>query len=440
MYHWTDFFIDPLLRAPMIGSILMCITASLVGVIVLIRKRSLVGEALSHAAYPGIVVGAWVFGAFFSFLPEWFSSFLLIGAFFSSLLGLLGLHFLQIHFRVKNDAALCFILSSFFGIGVLLSSRMQYIHPLWYRQVQSFLYGQPATMTDIHIWMYGVLCFIIIAFLFLFYRSIQLVNFDNQFAVSLGLSVKWVESLFFCLLVLAVTIAIRGVGLVLLSGMLIAPSLAARQLTHSLSKMFFFSALVGAVSAFFGNYVSAQCPEWIASSRLVLPIGPLIVLFSSFFCFLSLFLSPQRGLVVRWLRRKRFSKICEEENLLKLLWKLKEKEKRTVKQLGINRQRSLFSTWMLLNRLARYGWVIQEKEGYNLSKDGRIKAIQVVRLHRLWEVYLVHLGQSTEKVHASAEEMEHVITPELEKSLSEYLNHPQVDPHFQPIPSSEVPL
>ena len=64
MYSWTDFFTDPLLRAPMIGSIFMCITASIVGVIVLIRKRALVGEALSHAAYPGIVVGAWVFGAF----------------------------------------------------------------------------------------------------------------------------------------------------------------------------------------------------------------------------------------------------------------------------------------------------------------------------------------------------------------------------------------
>jgi manganese/zinc/iron transport system permease protein len=440
MYHWTEFFTDSLLRAPMIGSLFMCITASLVGVIVLIRKRSLVGEALSHAAYPGIVIGAWVFGAFFAFLQEWFSSFLLVGAFITALMGLFGLHFLQKHFRVKNDAALCFILSSFFGIGVLFSSKIQYTHPVWYRQVQSFLYGQPATMTDIHIWMYGILFLIVVLFLTFFYRSIQLVNFDSQFASSLGLSVKKVEAMFFCLLVLAVTVAIRGVGLVLLSGMLIAPALAARQMTSNLSKMFVLSGLFGACSAFFGNYISAQCPDWIGSPRLVLPIGPLIILCSSFLCFSSLILAPERGLAVRWIRRRRFSKICEEENLLKILWKIEEGEIKTAYELGKIRQRSTFSTWMLLMRLSLNGWVIQEDNGYALSKDGRIKSSQVVRLHRLWEVYLVHLGQSSEKVHASAEEMEHVITPELEKSLSEYLNHPQVDPHFQPIPSSEVPL
>jgi manganese/zinc/iron transport system permease protein len=439
MYHWTAFFTDPLLRAPMIGGILMCITASLVGVIVLIRKRSLVGEALSHAAYPGIVVGAIVFGSFFAFLQEWFSSFLLLGAFFSSLLGLFGLHFLQTHFRVKSDAALCFILSSFFGIGVLIASRIQYTHSLWYRQIQSFLYGQPATMTDYHTWMYAVLCLMVIAFLIFFYRSIQVVNFDPPFASSLGFSVKWVEVLFFCLLVLAVTVAIRGVGVVLLSGMLIAPALAARQLTHNLSKMFSFSAAFGALSAFLGNYVSAEFPCWIASPRLILPIGPLIILFGAGFCFLSLLLAPQRGLLVRWLRRKRFSKVCEEENLLKILWKVKEREKRALLDLATLRQRSSFSTWVILKRLSRYGWVIQE-EGYFLSKEGQIKASQVVRLHRLWEVYLVHLGQSSEKVHASAEEMEHVITPELEKSLSEYLNDPQLDPHSQPIPKSTESL
>lgn len=434
MYSWTDFFTDPLLRAPMIGSIFMCITASIVGVIVLIRKRALVGEALSHAAYPGIVVGAWVFGAFFSFLQEWFSSFLLLGAFVFSMLGLLLLHFLQKRFRIKSDAALCFVLSSFFGIGVLLSSHLQYSHPLWYRQIQAFLYGQPATMTDIHIWMYGVLALGVLCFVTLLYRSIQLVNFDALFASSIGLSVRWVESVFFFLLVLAVTIAIRGVGVVLLSGMLIAPALAARQLTNKLSWMFFFSALIGACSAFLGNYFSAQASFWSQSTRFVLPIGPLIILCSAGFCLLSLFFAPQKGLLLRYLRKKRFSKVCEEENLLKILWKLPEKEGKTCIDLSRSRQRSYISTWVLLNRLSGSGWVEKVSKQYLLSKDGRVKASQIVRLHRLWEVYLVHLGQSKEKVHASAEEMEHVITPELEESLSEYLNHPRVDPHLQPIP------
>ncbi len=434
MYSLTEFFTDPLLRAPMIGTIFMCITASLVGVIVLIRKRALVGEALSHAAYPGIVVGAWLFGAFLPSMQEWFSSFLLLGAFIFSMLGLLFLHFLQGRFRIKSDAALCFVLSSFFGIGVLLSSHLQYSHPLWYRQIQVFLYGQPATMTDVHVWMYGVLCVGVLAFVTLLYRSIQLVNFDALFASSVGLSVRWVEAVFFFLLVLAVTVAIRGVGVVLLSGMLIAPALAARQLTNTLSWMFFFSALIGASSAFFGNYFSAQAHFWVQSSRFVLPIGPLIILCSASFCLLSLFFSPKKGLLLRYLRKKKFCKACKEENFLKLLWKLPEKEGKTCSELSQIQQLSYLYTWLLLKRLSRFGWVQKRSHQYFLSNDGRVKASQIVRLHRLWEVYLVHLGQSKEKVHASAEEMEHVITPELEESLSEYLNHPRLDPHLQPIP------
>ena len=294
-------------------------------------------------------------------------------------------------------------------------------------------------MVDLHIWMYGILCVFVVSFIVFFYRSIQLVNFDSQFALSVGLSVRWVEAFFFCLLVLAVTVAIRGVGVVLLSGMLIAPSLAARQLTDKLGKMFFFSAIVGAVSAFLGNYVSAKYSA-TPNFPMVLPIGPLIILFGTFFCFFCLLFAPRKGLFLRWLRRKKFSRICEEENLLKVFWKMKKGDFLTVLQLHEKRQKSLFSTWKTLKRLSRYGWIIQSSQGYALSSDGEIKANKIVRLHRLWEVYLVHLGQSREKVHASAEEMEHVITPELEQRLSEYLNHPQVDPHLQPIPKPEGSL
>ena len=104
-------------------------------------------------------------------------------------------------------------------------------------------------MVDLHIWMYGILCVFVVSFIVFFYRSIQLVNFDSQFALSVGLSVRWVEAFFFCLLVLAVTVAIRGVGVVLLSGMLIAPSLAAViypgwEVVRNLCNILFIVALI----------------------------------------------------------------------------------------------------------------------------------------------------------------------------------------------------
>ncbi len=298
-YQLLDFFTDPLLRAPTIGSMLMCAASSLIGVIVFIRRKSLVGEALSHAAYPGLVLSAGLVSFFIPILDERYFALFLVGAFCSSLLGLYFFTVLQKRFKVKGDSALCFMLSSFFGIGVLFAGRMQVTSPLYYRQIQTFLYGQVATMTDMHIGLYGGLFLLVIFFIALFYRSIQLVYFDKQFAQVLGVSTRIFEAFFCVLLAIAVVVAMKSVGIVLLSGMLIAPALAARQFSHKLSTIFVLASLLGAFSGFFGNYFSVQLSGWFLDSRLFLPTGPMIVLVSSAISIFSLLVSPKR-----YLRRK----------------------------------------------------------------------------------------------------------------------------------------
>ena len=161
-YSFFDFFTDPVLRAPTLGSIFMCLSSSLAGVVVLLKKRSLLGESLSHAAYPGIALGVVLLAPFFSPSSEGFSLAILGCAFVSSLIGMLVIDILQKKFRVKDDAALCFVLSSFFGLGVLIVSRIQTTHALWYKQVQAFLYGQTATMRVVHVWIYLGLLFLLV--------------------------------------------------------------------------------------------------------------------------------------------------------------------------------------------------------------------------------------------------------------------------------------
>ena len=130
------------------------------------------------------------------------------------------------------------------------------------------------------------------------------------------------------------------------------------------------------------------------------------------------------------MRIYRFRKQRLEENLLKFLWRqggeASEEELKHVE------------SWTL-RRLKRHGWIVTHPK-VRLTQDGRLKAAHIVRLHRLWEVYLVHIGQGVEKVHRNAEEMEHIITPELEKELEELLGHPKQDPHAQPIPPKEKTL
>jgi manganese/zinc/iron transport system permease protein len=347
--------------------------------------------------------------------------------------------------RVKNDAALCFVLAIFFGVGVLVASRIQFTHALWYKTVQIFLYGQAATMTNVHIFIYALLALVLAIVLIFLYRQIEMVIFDRDFSKTVGVAIRTVDSLLFVLLVLAIVIGIRSVGVVLMAGMLIAPAVAARQLSHRLWVVFLFAAGIGALSGFIGNYLSVEIPEWGVRQgwdwKFSLPTGPMILLSASTICLFSLLFAPQNGLVSRLWRILRFREQCVGENLLKYLWRHGSGSKVTLTEIKKWQTLSFIQIHLLLWRLKRQGW-IEEGNSHvlRLTKDGYLRATRIVRLHRLWEAYLVFLGHGVEKVHRSAEEMEHILTPELEKELSELLGDPKQDPHAQPIPPRELTL
>ena len=405
------YFTDPVLRAPILGCMLMAISASLVGALAFVRGRSLLGETLSHAAYPGVVIAVALGGLAFS------GTLVIAGGLIFALLGLCLIKALEERCRIPVDAALTFVLALFFGIGVTLASHIQFVYPSASRQVESLLYGQVATMTDLHLLLYGVLALVVLLTILLFYRPLQLAAFDPQFAKSAGVSLKIVDILLLTLIALSVVVGIRSVGVVLISSMLIAPPVAARPLSRRLSTLLFLSALSGMLAAFVGSLLS------VTLSRTGLPTGPMIVLTGAGFALLSLLFAPGSGLILRLIRKARFSFQCREEHLLKALWKG-----------GV-----LPKGGMPLRKLKREGWVEKRAGQLLLTGEGKRRAARIVRLHRLWEVYLVdQLGVGPERVHRSAEEMEHILTPELEKRLDTLLQHPTTDPHESPIPPGGV--
>ena len=435
------YFHDAVLRAPTIGCMLMCFASALVGVIVFLRKQSLLGEALSHAAYPGVIVGV-ICAGFFELGNEQETTIALlvmIGAFISAVVGLRVIMFLSRRLKVSADASLCFVLSSFFGIGLTLASRVQYSHSSLYRQAQIYLYGQVATMTDLHIIIYGCLSAAIVIVIVVFYKEIQTIAFDRSYAMSVGINTKIVDAIVFVLIVLAVVIGIRSVGVVLMSAMLIAPAATARQYTNKLGTMFCLASFFGILSGFLGNYLSVELSKLWASdfpnNRMALPTGPMIVIIASAMCVISLLLAPKRGLLVRLIRIGRFRYHCMCENLLKAIWRLGDNRDIPFDEIAKYQSASTWYLWFILHRLIHQGWMLKTHDGYRLTVDGSIWAARIVRLHRLWEVYLVdYVGVGVERVHRSAEEMEHIITPELEKQLTLLLKDPQHDPHDQPIP------
>lgn len=434
-----SFFTDSILRAPTLGCMLMCLTASLIGVVVVLRKQSLIGEALSHASYPGIILGV-IFAGALSIEQELIFSLLALScAFLSAMGGLAFIHALIKYVKVPPDAALCFVLSTFFGIGLTLTSEVQFSFTSLYKQVLTYFYGQAATMTDIHIAIYGIFALITLVFLVLFYKEIQVMAFDRHYAKSLGLSVKPIETVIFFLMTAAIIIGIRSVGVILISSMLIAPAVAARQLTNRLSLLFLLAGVFGMLSGFFGNYFSVYLTDLLAnaypSARIILPTGPMIVLSATAICIAALLLAPERGLFVRLWRMRRFRSICLEENILKRMW---NKEGLSFEQISHDQSISkLYLRW-ILHKMKNKGSIDKGPQGFRLTPTGNARAANIVRLHRLWELYLAHyLEMGAERVHRNAEEMEHILTPEIEQELVRLLNDPKQDPHHQPIPAKE---
>jgi manganese/zinc/iron transport system permease protein len=423
----------------------MCLASALVGIIIFLRKQSLLGESLSHAAYPGVICGMLFSTLFFSEDDDNFliPLFVLGGAFFSALLGLWVIYFMEKKLRVRSDSALCFVLSSFFGIGLTIASRMQSTHSSLYNRLQVYLYGQAATMTDGHVVIYASLSGLILLMTIFFYKELQVITFDYQYAESLGIKVGRINHLIFILVVLAVVIGIRSVGVILMSAMLIAPAAAARQYTNKLYVMLVLGSFFGIISGFFGNYFSVELNHILAiqfpSSRLSLPTGPMIVIVTSIICLFSLLFAPERGLLVRLWRIMGFRTQCLCENILKTMWRHESKEKITFHQIAKFQSISSFYLRFLLLRLVVSGWINQINfHTYSLTHDGQMRAAKIVRLHRLWEVYLAdYLGVGAERVHYNAEEMEHILTPEIELELTLLLKDPKHDPHDQPIPSKD---
>lgn len=437
-----SFFTDPVLRAPTLGCMLMCVAAALMGVIVYLRRQSLVGEVLSHASYPGVIFALLTASAFSVSSDDeaTLSLMILTGALVFALLGYWAVNLLTVKLRISDDAALCFVLSTFFGVGLMVASEVQVSNTSLYKQTLNYLFGQAATMTDVHIAIYGILALIIVSAVCFFFKELQVIAFDRSYAMGLGIAVKAIDTLFFFLIALSVIIGIRSVGVALMSAMLIAPSVAARQWTNRLSMFFALSALFAALSGFLGNYFSVELTRYFQEStsvRLVLPTGPMIVCVAAVICACSLLFAPKRGVIVRGWRIFSFRAKTNSENILKAIWRKGEGGKVSRSELAKQQALSPLFLYCLLFLLRQSGWVKKSENHYCLTTDGWARAEKIIRLHRLWELYLTRcLGVGHELVHRNAEEMEHILTGDLEKKLTEILNDPQHDPHQQPIPPS----
>ncbi len=443
-----QYFTDPVLAAPTIGSMLMCAIAAFVGTFSVLKRQSLVSEALSHASYPGVICSLLFGKMFLNYEGDWqFLLIPLIGAAISSLLGMYCIQTLTKKYHLASDSALCFVLASFFGVALVILSCVQGSFPTLYRELQSYLFGQAATQTDEHIVLYGTLAALAFGVCIIYYRQIKAVIFDPEYAKAIGINTRKIEVVLLGVTVLAVVVGIRSLGVVLMSAMFIFPAVSSRLWTARLEFVLLLACIFGLVAGFFGVYFSHEMSQTMGVNGQYssFPTGPMIVLAGAGIFIFSSLLAPQKGLIFRVVRRWSFWVLCKQENLLKVLWKVcSRKNSPDIHRSEItqNFQSSSLGLSFLLVALTNKGWLKNKGyDCYELTASGMLWGRKIVRLHRLWEVYLVeYCGVGKDRVHPSAEEMEHIITPEIERELEVILHFPNKDPHSQPIPAHEVNL
>jgi manganese/zinc/iron transport system permease protein len=418
-------FADANIRYVVFGSMLLAASSAMVGVFIVLRKKALVGDAVAHGVLPGICA------AFLIFETKNII-FLIIGAFISGWLSLVLIDWIVKRTKIKKDAAIGMVLTVFFGFGIVLLTFIQHSGNSSQSGLDSFIFGKAAALVGNDLIAFSVIALVLIISIVSFFKEFTLVSFDEPYAVALGLPVGKLELLLTTLTVLAVVTGITAVGVVLMAAMLITPAAAARFWTNDLRKMMILSALFGAVSGLLGAYISFVAPS--------MPTGPWMVVVSSFIAFFSFFFAPKVGIISRSTMQKSRGNIMLEENILKVFYQQGEEKNDfglgfTTKQLLSSRPIRKEVLEKALRRLSRKDLLIKENDAWYLSEEGISKSAKVVRLHRLWELYLTkYADMAPENVHENAELIEHIITPELEVELERQLGFPEKDPHDSIIP------
>lgn len=412
-------------RTVLIGAMLLSIGSAAIGCFALLRRRALVGDAVAHAVLPGVTIAYLIVGTKDPFA-------LIIGAAISGWISMVAMDFIVRNSRIREDAAIGMTLSVFFGLGILLLTHIQHTGDANQSGLDAFLFGQAASLVQKDLYVFGSTSLLLLGIILLTFRELTVVSFDRDFSAAVGIPVRPIELLMTTLLVLSVVVGIQAVGVVLMAAMLITPAAAARYWTDRLGIMVTLSVLMGVLSGIGGALVSYLEPR--------MPTGPWIVVFASGFFFLSLLLAPRRGLLRRSLIRRRVRRQTLEENILKTLHHLGERDghPRAARSLEEIRALRLIPVSRLRKGLARLRagrYVEREGETWRLTRDGVRRGARITRLHRLWEVYLTeYLQIASDHVHDDAETIEHVLTPELEAELEALLRRPVTDPHSRSIP------
>ena len=424
MSSFTDFilFRDPGVLTIVLGALFVAFSSSLIGTFTFLRKKALVGDAVSHSVLPGICLA-------FILSGEKDPVLLVIGAFVSGWISVFFIDFIVKNSKIKPDSAISIALSLFFALGAVLLSYIQNSNNANQSGINHFLFGKAAAITQQDLKVFLIVLIVVFTIVVLYFKKFVTLCFNEDYAKSLGWNVQWIDFLLSSLTVLVIASGIQTVGVVLMAALLITPPGASGFWTFKVRSILILSLLFSGVSALLGSYVSYAYPN--------MPTGPWIIFFLSLIAIFSVLFSP-KGIFKRWINARNNKHQILKENILKTAYYLTfEVKKNQFSRNDILSKRTYEAIELEkgLNSLKKLRLIEVGETSISLTEKGKEEAKRVVRLHRLWELYLTNkMNFKSDHIHGIAETIEHIITPDLEEKLMQELGYPDKDPHDSIIP------
>lgn len=397
-------------------SMLVGIACGVLGCFVVLRRMALIGDALSHAVLPGVVIAFLVTGSSGIFG-------LFVGALLAGLVTAVLIKVVSHYSRTKEDSAIGIVFTALFALGIILiSSLSRGTH----FDLKCFLFGDPLAVGREDLIMMAVVAPLVMITVAALYHRLKIASFDPVVASAMGISVGAIHYLLMGMLSATVVAGLKTTGVVLVVAMVITPASAAYQLCNRLWSMLLLAGVFGAVSAAAGMSLA-----FVTNS----PTGPAMVLVATVLFGLTVVLSPQHGLLFAAWRKRAARRHIESEDCLKAIYTLIEQHDScsvgdVAKKTGFTASR----VEALLRELQTESMIRLQSGKPTLTDDGRARAMEMVRAHRLWESYLAEEARiDKDHVHDEAERLEHA--HELADEVDERLGFPKTDPHGEVIPT-----
>jgi len=397
------------------GTALLGLAAGVVGAFALLRKRSLLADAVSHATLPGVAIAFLVAGGLG--LDGRSLPILLLGAAVSGVIGAGSIHLIVRHSRLNEDAAIGIVLSVFFGAGIVLLSYIQRNAPQGAAGLNSFIYGQAATMLPRDVMLMGSIALVSVAGVFAFKKELSVVCFNDAFARVDGWPVTAIDLGLVGFVVLVTVSGLQAVGLILVVALLIIPPVAARFWTERLWALLLLSGGIGAASGYAGSVISAMNPGRPAGAVIVLTAGALFLI--------SMLAAPSRGVIATGLRRLSLHVKIAGDHLLEAAHERGITVMTRPEVAGVAAERGwsgLFARAISMTLKWRGFLVNGDQGGLALTAKGESRGAQVSRNHALWEQYLIsHADIAPNHVDWSVDQVEHALSADLIARLEEAL-------------------